>query len=228
MSKLARTVGRLARLLIGLIADAKEIGGGVELARFTSNLRLLSDRPDIRAHPRAGEDIAVCSYLDEALHSTTDASSHALAREVAQLAPFLAWTQNPNYRRTSPSEGFLRNYGYGVIAGPERGAPALARHPDLALGILLLGPHTEYPAHRHPAEEIYIPLGVAEWRIAAGPWALRTPGTVIHHPPNIVHATRTVDRPLAALYLWTGDLATHARLDLAEAKWPPFRSFPDP
>jgi hypothetical protein len=35
---------------------------------------------------------------------------------------------------------------------------------------------------------------------------------VIHHPPNLVHATRTHDIPLAALYLWAGDLATYARL----------------
>jgi hypothetical protein len=45
-----------------------------------------------------------------------------------------------------------------------------------------------------------------------GPFVARPPGAVIYHPPNLVHATRTGAQPLAALYLWTGDLATYARI----------------
>ena len=83
---------------------------------------------------------------------------------------------------------------------------------------LLLGPRTEYPAHHHPAAELYIPLGPADWAKAsaiggeAPNGADAGTGSVIHHPPNLVHATRTHDIPLAALYLWAGDLATYARL----------------
>jgi Dimethlysulfonioproprionate lyase len=211
MSKLALTIAELARHLIELIGGAEATRQGGELSRFALHLRLLSERPDIRAYPSSGEGVAVRRYLDEALFSS-NAGLTILARTLAELAPALAWTQNPNYRRAPPSEEFLANYGYAVIAGPESGAPALARHADLALGILLLGPHTEYPAHQHPAEEVYIPLGAAQWRIATGKWEWRPPGAAIHHPPNIVHATRTGDAPLAALYLWTGDLATNARL----------------
>jgi hypothetical protein len=132
--------------------------------------------------------------------------------QLHELAPVLSWVQNPNYRRSPPSPSFLESYGYAVIAGPASGAPSLARHEELAFGLLLLGPQTIYPEHRHPASEIYIPLGSAEWRAGNAPFAEREPGAVIHHPPNIVHATRSGASPLAALYLWAGDLATYARL----------------
>jgi Dimethlysulfonioproprionate lyase len=88
----------------------------------------------------------------------------------------------------------------------------LARHPGLAFGLLLLGPETLYPAHSHPASEIYIPLGRAEWMRGDEPFMAREPGAVIPHRPNLVHATRSGAEPLAALYLWAGDLATHARI----------------
>ena len=102
--------------------------------------------------------------------------------------------------------------------GLDEGAPALVSDPDLAFGVLLLGPRTEYPAHHHPAAELYVPLSRADWAQASAAGerkpnsCRREPGSVIHHPPNLVHATRTRDTPLAALYLWAGDLATHARL----------------
>jgi hypothetical protein len=211
MNELASSVAELARLLIGHLGDAQASGASAELSLFAAHLQRLTSGADIRAHPRLGEDIAVRRYLDEAL-STTNVELSPLARVVAELAPALAFTQNPNYRRAPPSAGFLENYGYAVIAGPEGGAPALTPHPDLALGLLLLGPRTDYPAHHHPAAEIYIPFGLAYWRMGSKPWKPRLPGAVIHHPPNIVHATRSGDAPLAAIYLWIGDLATHARL----------------
>jgi len=211
MSELASSVAELARLLIGHLGDAQASGESAELSLFAAHLRPLASADRIQARPRLGEDIAARRYLDEALSATSSGLS-PLAYAVAELAPALAWTQNPNYRRAPPSAGFLENYGYAVIAGPEGGAPALTRHPDLALGLLLLGPQTDYPAHHHPAAELYIPFGLAYWRMGTKPWESRLAGAVIHHPPNITHATRSGDAPLAAIYLWTGDLATHARL----------------
>jgi hypothetical protein len=135
-----------------------------------------------------------------------------LCAELAELTPRLSWTQNPNYRRSPPTPAFLDNYGYAVLAGPADGPPAPARHDRLAFGILLLGPHTHYPLHHHPAAEVYIPLNSAEWWRGDGPWREQPPGAVIHHPPDMPHATRAGAAPLLALYLWHGALATHAKL----------------
>ncbi|MBV9432355.1 MAG: hypothetical protein JO137_11090 [Hyphomicrobiales bacterium] len=187
-----------------------------ELARFRERLeRLLRSQTAVvpLAHPRR---LPVCEYFVEALQAATGEAGE-IAASLRLLEPLLSFVQNPNYRRAPPSPSFLVNYGYAVLAGPGDGAPALVHNPDLAFGVLLLGPHTEYPAHRHPAAELYIPLSRAEWAKASGPLAepefvSREPGCVIHHPPNVVHATRTRETPLAALYLWAGDLATYARL----------------
>jgi hypothetical protein len=38
---------------------------------------------------------------------------------------------------------------------------------------------------------------------------------VIHHAPNVHHATRAGTSALLAIYLWRGELATHAKLTTA-------------
>lgn len=155
--------------------------------------------------------LPVCRFWSVAL-GQAGANVAGLRAALATLAPRLSWTQNPNYRRSPPSTDFLDNYGYAVLAGPPDGPPALALCENLALGVLLLGPRTHYPLHHHPAAEIYIPLNDALWWCGEGPWRDQQPGTVIHHAPNVPHATRAGATPLLALYLWRGELATHARL----------------
>jgi Dimethlysulfonioproprionate lyase len=159
----------------------------------------------------AASILPVCRFWSVAL-GQAGASVSAIGMALAAVAPRLTWTQNPNYRRSPPSPGFLDNYGYAVLAGPADGPPALARHDQLAFGVLLLGPHTHYPLHHHPAAEVYIPLNSGEWWRGDGPWREQPPGAVIHHPPDLPHATRAGAAPLLALYLWHGELATHAKL----------------
>lgn len=157
--------------------------------------------------------LAVCDHLPAAIAASRGGPAEALAEAAGRLGDEAYWTQNPNYRRQPPDPRFLENYGYFVVAGPADGPPAFVEAPELAMGFLLLGPGTLYPAHRHPAEEIYIPLtGEGEWRKEDAPWRREAAGAVIHHPPGIMHATRAGAAPLLALYLWRGALATHARL----------------
>lgn len=118
------------------------------------------------------------------------------------------WRQNPNYRAQPPSTGFLDNYGYLECAGPE--APVRFNH--LRLGLLLLGPKTLYPPHRHPAEEVYLPLGPGRWQRGAEAWREVPAGAVIHHPPLCEHATQSGAHPLAAIYLWRGEIGPAARI----------------
>jgi hypothetical protein len=171
---------------------------------------LIQAMPDGVGHA-AAPSLAACRFWADALDRPA-ANVSSLCAALAALAPRLSWTQNPNYRRAAPSADFLDNYGYAVLAGPADGPPALACHDKLAFGVLMLGPRTHYPLHHHPAAEVYIPLNPAKWWRGEGPWREQAPGTVIHHPPNIPHATRTGETPLLALYLWCGELATHARL----------------
>jgi Dimethlysulfonioproprionate lyase len=211
-----------AEAFAGLTATVAEIIAGAftetrepELAIFRERLEVLWRRPKVIPQGRPTK-LSVCRYFPETLDGATGKVGE-IGAALRLLHPFLSFAQNPNYRRAPPTPSFLANYGYAVLAGPDEGAPALVSDPDLAFGVLLLGPRTEYPAHHHPAAELYVPLSRADWAKASAAGARAEfvssePGSVIHHPPNMVHATRTRDTPLAALYLWAGDLATHARL----------------
>ena len=132
-----------------------------------------------------------------------------LLAPLAALAPHFRWVQNPNYVASPPDPNFLENYGYVVLAGPG----GLVESAELALGFLMLGPGTHYPTHRHPAVEVYVvAAGSAEWRKGEEPWQIRPPGSVIRHETMMPHATRTLSEPLLAVYIWRGDLKTHARI----------------
>jgi quercetin dioxygenase-like cupin family protein len=114
----------------------------------------------------------------------------------------------PEPELCSPSEEFLKGYGYAVIAGPGGLVPA-----RIAVGVLLLAPGLLYPAHAHPAEEIYLVLdGASRWWRAGEEWRTEQAGAAIHHSSQLGHAMRAGEAPLCALYLWRGDLATDAKL----------------
>lgn len=195
---------------------------------FSEVARLLSGdpsvaRPFLAALPQApfrhqaadgAESLPILRFWPACLEAAApEPGMAALAGAFRALHPALRWRQNPNYRQSPPDPAFLDNYGYAEICGSYGLVAA-----GIRCGVLLLGPGTCYPSHRHPAEEIYIPLNRGAWQrgeteIASGRWTERAPGAIIHHPPEVPHATRGLDRPLAALYLWRGDLATEAKLD---------------
>lgn len=159
------------------------------------------------------QNLPVCTHLAAALEGARGTAAERLATAAAPLAADAFWTQNPNYQRLPPAADFLDAYGYFVVAGPADGAPAFVESPSLTVGLLLLGPGLRYPAHRHPAEELYIPLtGEGEWQKGEASWRREPAGGVIHHPADLPHATRAGDGPLLAVYLWRGALVTPARL----------------
>ncbi len=124
----------------------------------------------------------------------------------------LAWRQS--YSEGETGFEFLQSYGWTEIVGLD----GIATSDRIACGILLLGPKTLYPRHRHEAEEIYVPLsGTAEWLQGDARWRRHEPGTVIHHARHEPHAMRTGAAALAALYVWrSDDLAQRAHLDPAD------------
>jgi hypothetical protein len=135
--------------------------------------------------------------------------TRALVDVVEALADELDWRQT--YAKADFGQRFLENYGWSEWIG-ERGAFA---SDAIAGGVLLLGPETEYPAHSHEAEELYLPLaGHAWWSSAHSDWRLRAPGEWIHHPSWTPHAMRTERQPLLAAYVWrAGDLSAKSRID---------------
>jgi hypothetical protein len=214
---LGRFLVAMDDLCVGAAAVAGDESTAAALGGFARLTRSVDAARDWPGSAASTERLPVCRFWDSALEMAARGAAHSLVPALRSLGPILSWVQNPNYRLHPPDAEFLDNYGYAVIAGPADGPPALAVDHRLALGVLLLGPGTHYPLHEHPAVEIYVTLTPGgEWWREAGPWRDESPATVISHAPNVRHAMRARVSPLLAVYLWCGDLATHARLTLAD------------
>jgi len=132
-----------------------------------------------------------------------------LAAALAAAADDLQWHQSEAYSDRVLGEGFMANYGWCQLIGPHGFFPG----SDFLLGLLMLGPERHYKDHYHPAPELYWPLtGPSDWKRGAGGFETRQAGDTIWHPPLRMHATRTGTKPLLAVWSWTSDTATAAKL----------------
>jgi hypothetical protein len=168
----------------------------------------LADWPRLRhSRPVTPKALPVLRHLTTIAAAPPRVAS-ALVTDFLRSAAGLTWHQT--YSAQELDRAFLDNYGYTELLG----AIGPRCSDRLAAGFLLLGPNTFYPRHRHPAEELYLPLsGTAEWQQGDTVWRGQEPGTLIHHRSDEPHAMRTAAEPLLALYLWRGaDLAQKARL----------------
>lgn len=143
----------------------------------------------------------VIRHLESVLAAAEDHAPH-LAAALRPVADILPWRYGYAPRPDAP--GLEHRMAWAELVGPA--APFHSDH--VGLGLTLIGPHTYYPPHRHPAVEVYrVVAGIAEWS-AVGRSAARPPGSVILHPSNVVHAMRTADQPLLAVYSWSGDVVS--------------------
>ena len=134
---------------------------------------------------------------DSAKHGSSETAN--LLKALKPALPFLPWKYNYEPRADMPDLG--NRMGWGEILGPE--APYHDEH--FCFGFTLLGKNTLYPAHYHPATELYVVLsGLAVWTLD-GVSKVRGPGEFILHPSNHVHSMQTRDEPLLALYTWSGE-----------------------
>ena len=145
--------------------------------------------------------LPVCEYLAPALDRAREQGgpTEALADALGGIAPRLVWACRPSGRDDDPT--FLARHANAEIVGKD----GLEIRNDIWIGISLLAPHTQYPDHRHPPEEIYSALSPGEWRQEDAPWHSPGIGGVVHNPPNIMHGMRSKTMPLLAVWcLWTG------------------------
>ncbi len=164
--------------------------------------------PDLDAtRPTLPRGLPVLKWLaDIAKFSTPDLTG--LVHAIAERADLLEWQQTYTVADFGPS--FIERYGWTELIGRRGPIPST----DFACGLLMLGPETEYPAHAHEAEELYVPLaGAAAWMRGDEGFVVRSVGLPIHHPPWTPHAMRTGPETLLALYVWQGgDLVAKSRI----------------
>jgi quercetin dioxygenase-like cupin family protein len=122
-----------------------------------------------------------------------------LAAALRDLAPSLSWER----RKSSTPDGtsFHDGHANALVAGPG----GLEEREDVLVGISLLASHVRYPDHRHPPEEVYVSLAGGAWWNANMDWTTPGPGGLIYNEPNVLHAMRTEEQPLLAIWcLWVG------------------------
>ena len=142
-------------------------------------------------------------FLVPALASATKATRD-LAELFTEERAGLKWEQTYTVADTAVSEALVNNYGFVELIGKQ--GPFLSNHVRAGVGVW--GPNVHYPAHRHQAEEVYMPLaGSAFFEFDHGPQQLQRAGDVVYVPSLTVHGFRTGDEPFVALYIWqAGDL----------------------
>jgi hypothetical protein len=181
--------------------------------------RFLADWPASagnEAHEPAARALPVLRWLPQ-IAGDADRFGGDFVEALCGSAHSLDWRQT--YTVTDISGRFLQNYGWAEILRPSARSGA-SSNPQISCGVLVLGPNTFYPPHRHEAEEIYLPLsGTAEWQQGGAVWRHRSPGTLIHHSSEELHAMRTGEHPLLAMYMWRSvDLHHKARFDRRNAE----------
>lgn len=196
-----------ARWLIGAIARGLQENQGEGIAE---TLDRLSEQQIDAAHFREPEPrfLPVLRHLAQCTAETMLLDA-GVAAAIASLEGHLQWRQSASYSDAVLGEGFIDNYGWCEIVGPH----GFFNGDDFLLGLLTLGPGRHYKDHYHPAPELYWPLtGGTQWRQGDGGFEAKDAGSIIWHRPNVVHATKTGDAPLLALWSWTRDTGTPARL----------------
>lgn len=179
-----------------LYGAVRDLLGRVLPAAHRDWLALLPEAPVPRRVPPAG--LPVLAFLPQA-RAAAARKTQALVDEIAALAGSLPWGQP--YGTAEFGAAFPTRSGFMELIGPL--GPFVGA--DIACGFLAMAPDTEYPEHRHEAEEIYVVLsGNARWRAGTEAYAPAPPGAVLHRAPWAPHATLTDAEPLLALYLWRG------------------------
>ena len=200
------TIAGVAWLISAMTRDLTAIGGeGVSIALSRLAEQDMSPSAFREPEPRT---LPACAWLAETIAATMMVSP-SVSAALAEIAPHLRWKQNSNYSDELLGEGYMASYAYSEFIGPDGFYPG----DDFLMGLLLLGPNRTYKDHAHPAPEIYWTLtGPSLWRRAPGEFAARPAGSVIWHAPSVIHATRTQDQPLLALWIWTENTVHPARL----------------
>jgi hypothetical protein len=178
-------------------------GSGVEGPVCAAAERMFTalQAPSAQAGPPRAARLPVCRHLETALDHVRGQPGpiSALADAFASIEPQLSWKVRAGAE--TQGEGFLNSHANASITGSE----GIEIRRDVWIGVSLLAPHTQYPDHHHPPEEIYVVLSGGQWRQGSDPWHEPGIGGLVYNAPNVVHAMRSAEWPLLALwFLWTG------------------------
>lgn len=147
--------------------------------------------------------LPAASFLAPA-RATANAETRDLTELFERAKDRLHWEQSYTKADAVVGDDMLAGYGFVEVIG-KRGPFVSDR---VRSGIGVWGPGITYPAHRHQAEEVYVPLaGSARFDVDGRAPQIGRAGDAIDVPPMRVHGFTTTDEPLVVFYIWqAGDL----------------------
>lgn len=189
------------RVVLAVVADLLRArhDGVVGVAEFLTALPR-SRTPGCAAAPAAPAHADHLAGALTTLRGDVDPLLGAIGEAIDRAGPALDWRVDDG-RYYEPGAPVGDGYRSGNMH------TVLAEGDDLAIGLFLLAPATDYLDHRHAAPEFYLNLtGPTRWRFDGGPWLRHDAGTVVWNPPGRVHATTTGDAPWLSLWAWLADI----------------------
>ncbi|MBN9673797.1 dimethylsulfonioproprionate lyase family protein [Roseibium aggregatum] len=175
--------------LIALIARYLQASS----SQIVQSVAALMPGQDYRSLPEPLRNAPVCAHLTAAeTLFPSQGNAVAIASKFRELLPVLHWTAD------YPQHPVLKDaFGHAVIAASDA----------IVMGCNMLAARTDYPAHWHPAEEIYIPLsgsGARYWQESIGTHKTGSPGDIILHGARELHAMSTLDHPVLNVWIQYG------------------------
>ncbi|WP_113627997.1 dimethylsulfonioproprionate lyase family protein [Pectobacterium peruviense] len=162
--------------------------------------------PEKNMRSSTAAHLPVVDYLERALKIGEASGDREICSMLRLLASELSW--NFDYAPHPEFPYLDEKVAFTQFVGPDD----LWVSSHLAIGLTLIAPGTHYPAHCHPATEIYLPLaGMGLWAMGNEGYFLRQPGELIFHPSRVTHATQAQKEPILALYIWHGDIRSPSK-----------------
>ena len=198
----AAVLQRFLEQVSNAIEESGPAPPAVALANKIFNAAGRSIGQDAPAGGPAAPQLPVSRWLERGLDNALDHGGQIarIAETLACVTPRLQWFQRPSSPTDDPR--FSEHHANAELFGPR----GLEQREDIRIGISVLAPATRYPDHQHPPEEIYSVMSRGEWRCDQSDWYEPGIGSTVHHTPNVMHAMRSTDEPLLAVWcLWLGD-----------------------
>ena len=156
---------------------------------------MLRDPLDVRES--TPERLPACAHLGEV--AIPERYPNGPLRQVIEafldLEPHLNWRLRTG-DTTNANATYWDNHAFTMIVGPG----GLAPHDEVLLGVSLQGPGVRYPDHTHPPEETYLVLSDGEFSQDGTTWFTPGVGGTFYNPPGILHAMRSGETPLLAMW----------------------------
>ena len=144
-----------------------------------------------------GRRFPACEYLDAAtrLVEGTRPEFEAIMASFTALEPLIDWTRRPG--GTNASANIMEGHANAMVVGPG----GLETRDDVQVGICLLAPNVRYPDHCHKPEETYLCLTPGAFRHGDdGDWFSPGVGGSFYNHPDMLHAMRSGEQPLLAVW----------------------------